>query len=274
MLSRRRLPTLFRAGLWSPLVLTGPLLLCAVWSGEPAARAEKPRRVSIGAIGYQFTQLGVRIGYEQAFWVRGVSEFFFAAAVGGHAGPDPGYSLLTQFELGYRATSDSKRAAVFFDSRLGIGYSPWFRSQGRGDVETVISVLTPTALAGVGLDFGRHVGTGLSLFALAGGMGRYDFQSTFSVAGLMLLGLQYQFGAPKKVAATLPIPAVPPAEAPVYPDDPSVGPSPLPPGPAEPAPVEPAAPGPAVLPPPTRPADVPQLPPPPTLPYSPQPSGA
>ena len=272
MSSRVAKSSLRRPG-FRPQGLTRWLLssgVCALALSMGTAQADKPRRLSLAAVGYQFTSLGVRVGYEMTFWERGVSELFAAGSVGGHSGPDPGYSLLTQFELGYRATSNSRHVAVFLDARLGIGYSPWFRSQGRGDVETVINVLTPTALAGIGLDFGRSAGSGLSLFALAGGQGRADFQTPFAGAGLMLLGLQYQLGRPKPTPPPLPVPAVPSAQAPAFPED-SGGQVPSPVlGPAEPAPPEPPQPAPAPLP-PTLPADVPQLPPPPTVPYTPRP---
>jgi hypothetical protein len=268
MSTRLAQPSLPRPGLRLPAGLLLTSFVGLLGGAPSSAGADKPRRISIAAYGHQLTNLGVRVGYEQAFWQRGVSELFAAGALGGHSGPDPGYSLFGQLEVGYRATRDSARAPVFFDVRLGIGYSPWFRSQGRGGVEAVINQLTPTALAGFGVDFSGKGSAGLGLFALAGAMGRYDFQSTFFVDALMILGLQYRFGRTKASPPPMPVPPVPPAIAPAFPEDAGgLVPSPAV-GPAEPAPPEPPIAAPP-LPPPTLPADLPQLPPPPTVPYAP-----
>lgn len=273
------------------------LALCgtaALWllgqSSAAHAQNQKPRRVTLAYYGHNLTEPGMRIGYEGVFFSRGVQELFMAGGLGFHSGPSVGYSVLTQLELGYRATAPF---GLFFDARLSIGYVNWSRpaTNGGGGLgglvtreESNSSLLNPLALAGLGWDWQRTRRWGVSLFVLGGPSGRYDFTGSFSVGGVLLAGLGYQFGAMGPSRPSMPVSAVPPAEAPGFPQDADTGgqtPSPLPSnGPAEPAPVEPV---PAVAPSapavpaspiaPTMPSDVPQLPPPPSVPYTPRPAG-
>lgn len=261
-------------------VLPSVLLAHALSAGM--AQAEKPRRVTLAYYGYNAIEPGARLGYEAVFFTRGIQELFIAGGIGFHSGPSVGYSVLTQLELGYRATAPF---GLFFDGRLGIGYINWSRpaQTGSGSLAGVVineesntSLLNPTALAGLGWDWQRTRRWGVSLFVLGGPSGRYDFAGTFAVGGVLLAGLGYHFGAMRESRAPMPVSAVPPAEAPTFPDDPGAQAPGRPLGPAEPVPFEPTTQPPVPVSPlaPTLPADVPQLPPPPTVPYTPRPGGA
>lgn len=254
--------------------LAGLLALGAVCPA--AAQSEKPRRIALGYFGYSFTQPGARIGYEAAYFVRGIHELYATANVGGHGGPNIGYSLFSQFEAGYRING---AYGLFLDARLGLGYSSWFQPEtysvaGVSGPMTIagstLSLLTPQALGGFGIDFGRPGSPNIGLFALLGAQGRYDFAGNFTGDSIMILGLFYTLGRSRPSSATLPIPAVPPAVAPELPDD-GRGPSPPPPslGPAESAPPVGPEPLPAA---PGYDPNVPPLPPPPTVPYTPPPA--
>ena len=262
----------------SSLRFCAPLAaLLALGAVSPAAAQNtKPRRIALGYFGYSFTQPGARIGYEAAYFVRGIHELYATANVGGHGGPNIGYSLFSQFEAGYRING---AYGLFLDARLGLGYSSWFQPEtysvaGVSGPMTIagstLSLLTPQALGGFGIDFGRPGSPNIGLFALAGAQGRYDFAGNFTGDSIMILGLFYTLGRSRPSTATLPIPPVPPAVAPEFPDD-GRGPTPPPPslGPAEPAP--PVAPEPLPAPPGYDP-NVPPLPPPPTVPYTPPPA--
>lgn len=258
-----------------------PLLLGL--SAPAAAQSVKPRRIALGYFGYSLTQPGARIGYEAAYLSRGIHELYATANVGGHGGPNIGYSLFTQFEAGYRINGAH---GLFLDLRLGIGYSSWFQPEtysanGIGGPMVIAgsttSLLTPQALGGFGIDFGRPDKPNIGLFALAGAQGRYDFAGTFTGDSIMILGLFYTLGRSRPSMATLPIPPVPPAVAPDLGDDgrgPSPAPAPI--GPAEPAPPVPpmaplSPPAAPTAPPPIEP-ELPSLPPPPSVPYTPPPS--
>lgn len=271
-LGRRPRPPLLPHALLLALFIVAGLVAGLV--APAAAQSAKPRRIALGYFGYALTQPGARIGYEAAYFVRGIHELYATANVGGHGGPNIGYSLFSQFEAGYRING---AYGLFLDVRLGLGYSSWFQPEtysisGLSGPMTIagstISLLTPQALGGFGIDFGRPGSPNIGLFALAGAQGRYDFAGNFNGDAIMILGLFYTLGRARPVGATLPIPSVPPAVAPELVDDGrGASPSPaVPSGPAEPAPIGPAEPAPPPAP------EIPSLPPPPTVPYAPPPA--
>lgn len=263
-------------------LLSGPLLPV-----QPAS-ANKPRRVAVAYLGDSVVRPGARISYEGTFFERGAHSLVAAAHVGGHGGPaSDGYSVLIYFDGGYRY---STRFGLFFDLRAGLGYAnatqpmgPRVQADGSSVItpETTANYLAPIGTAGLGFDLLAKTQVPLSLFVLGGAIGRYNAAEPFSGSPLLIAGLAYQFGTGGPSRAELPVPSVPPAEAPPLTDSPAAagtyapadGAPPT--GPAEPAPPG-SMPGPGFgpAPGPVVPAipDAPPLPPPPTVPYVPSPA--
>lgn len=232
----------------------------------------KPRRVTLAYFGEQVKNPGARIGYEAAMWFRPPHELVLGATIGGYYDP-AGWGLFIFGEGGYRITLPF---GLFFDVRVGLGYDavtrpgmPYENSEGMlvPGPPQVSNYLMPLALGGLGFDFLRPTGVPISLFARAGGFGKYGSGEPFTGSYALDAGIAYQFGTGKPRRIELPVPPVPMAEAP-----PDLDSRPAP-GPAEPAPPSPPPPSPSpstTAPPPSPPVPSgPAEPVPPSAPPAP-----
>jgi hypothetical protein len=277
-------------------LLALPLLLAA--GPSHAQSDQRARRIELSYFGESAKNPGARLGYEAAFYYRQPHELIGGAHVGGYSTPDQAaYSLFFYIEGGYRLNF---AVGFFLEARIGLGYTNSTQkgsTQANSDGTSTLGVdvssnyLMPIGLAGLGFNLMPKFKLPLSLFAQAGGMGRYNQGEPFSGGLVITSGIAYQLGTGRPSHAEPSVPSPPPAVAPPlesYDLPPGVVPQPVPAGPAEqapptsvprpspslpnqppPPPSEPVVPQtePFVPPPPLPPhVEPPSLPPPPTVP--------